>query len=62
MACPLAAGAPARLVAGKQTLLGMARDQKRSDAMVKLALSTALPLRFSARFEGSGILRSMGQS
>lgn len=57
MACPLAAGALARAVAGNRRLLRMVRDQKRSDAIVKLALSTALPLGFGARFEGSGILR-----
>lgn len=57
MACPVATGALARFLAAKPRILAMVRDQKRSDAIVKLALTTAIALGLGATFEGSGILR-----
>jgi subtilisin len=56
MACPVATGALARLLARHPKILRMARDQKRSDAIIKLARGTAAPLGFGVRFEGSGFL------
>lgn len=55
MACPVITGAVARLLSRQPKLLAMDRDQKRSDAIVKLALQ-ATPLGFGATFEGAGCL------
>lgn len=56
MACPVATGALARVLARNTRILGMSRDQKRSDAIVRLALKTSRLLGFGARFEGAGVL------
>ncbi len=56
MACPVATGALARLLANNVRVLHMERDQKRSDAIIKLALSSAQTLGLRPVFEGSGIL------
>lgn len=55
MACPVATGVLARELARNRRLLGMDRNQKRSDAIVKLALTTARSLGFGAAFEGAGV-------
>lgn len=55
MACPVTTGALARLLSRQPKVLAMDRDQKRSDAIVKLALQ-AQPLGFGASFEGAGCL------
>lgn len=57
MACPVATGALARALAGKPKVLGMDRNQKRSDAIVKLALTAVQGLGFGVSFEGAGLLR-----
>lgn len=56
MACPTATGALARILARNRKVLGMERNQKRSDAIVKLALDAAGRLGFGAKFEGAGLL------
>lgn len=54
MACPVMTGAVAVRLAANARVLRMDRNQKRSDAIVKLALSAARTLGFGARFEGAG--------
>ena len=56
MACPVATGALARMLGKNSKILKMDRDQKRSDAIIKLALTGAKTLGFRPVFEGSGIL------
>lgn len=56
MACPAITGSLARVLARQTRILGMARDQKRSDAIIHLALKTADELGFGATFEGAGLL------
>lgn len=56
MACPVLTGVLARQLGRNHKILGMARDQKRSDAIVKLALTAAQSLGFGAAFEGAGVL------
>jgi subtilisin family serine protease len=56
MACPVATGAIARLLATNAKILAMDRTQKRSDSIIKLALSKASSLGLGAHFEGAGCL------
>lgn len=56
MSCPAVTGTLARLLARSPKILGMERNQKRSDAVVKLALDAARSLGLGATFEGAGIL------
>lgn len=56
MACPAATGAAARLLAGKQEVLNMPRDQARSDAMAKAILQSIKNLGFPAHLQGSGLI------
>lgn len=56
MACPVTTGALARLLGRNVKILGMDRDQKRSDAIVKLALNATQRMGFGAKFEGAGLL------
>lgn len=56
MACPAVTGALARVLARQSRILNLARDQKRSDAIIHLALKTAEELGFGATFEGAGLL------
>ncbi|CAM3716884.1 S8 family peptidase [Paracidovorax anthurii] len=56
MACPVATGALARQLGRHARILGMERNQKRSDAIIKLALNTAGDLGFGPGFEGAGLL------
>lgn len=56
MACPAATGALARILAGQRAILTADRNQKRSDAIIKLALSKPQLLGFGPTFEGAGIL------
>jgi subtilisin family serine protease len=56
MACPVATGAIARLLAKNTKILRMDRTQERSDAIIKLAGSRAKTLGFDAGFEGAGLL------
>ena len=55
MACPAVVGFAARLLAGLPAVLGMARDQARSDAMAKAVLLAAKRRGFPATFEGNGL-------
>jgi subtilisin family serine protease len=56
MACPAITGSLARTLGKHARILTMSRDQKRSDAIVQLALKTASELGFGASFEGAGLL------
>lgn len=56
MACPAVTGALARLLARQSRIMAMARDQKRSDAIIHLALKAAAEMGFGATFEGAGLL------
>lgn len=56
MACPATTGALARLLGRTPKILGMDRDQKRSDAIVELALNATQLMGFGAKFEGAGLL------
>jgi len=56
MACPAITGSLARVLARQTRILNMARDQKRSDAIIHLALKAAAELGFGATFEGAGLL------
>lgn len=56
MACPAVTGALARLLARQSRIMNMTRDQKRSDAIIHLALKAAAELGFGATFEGAGLL------
>lgn len=57
MACPAATGAAARLLAQLPNVLGMARDQARSDAMAGAVLRAAATLGLPAELQGSGMIR-----
>ena len=56
MACPAVTGAAAKLLAAQPALLGMTRDQSRSDAIAGAVLQAAKSLGFAASFEGQGLL------
>jgi subtilisin len=56
MACPAVTGAAARLIATKPAVLGMARDEARSDRIVHEILSAAKTLGFAANLQGQGAL------
>lgn len=56
MACPVTTGALARLLGRNPKILGMDRDQERSDAIVKLALNATRLMGFGPKFEGAGLL------
>jgi subtilisin family serine protease len=57
MAAPAITGAVARLLAKETRILTAARDQERSDAIVALALRSAVSLGFGPEFEGAGLVR-----
>ncbi len=57
MACPAVTGRAGVLLAGRADLLAMARDERRSDAMVQALLASAGALGFGALFEGQGMVR-----
>ncbi|HAB16052.1 MAG TPA: hypothetical protein DCE44_06350 [Verrucomicrobiales bacterium] len=56
MACPAVVGAAARMLGGRPDLLGLKRDQARSDAIVAAVLQGAKQLGFGGIFEGQGLL------
>jgi minor extracellular protease Epr len=56
MAAPAMTGCLARALAREAALLSRARDQTRSDAIVKLALQTATSLGFPVAYQGRGLL------
>ncbi len=55
MACPAATGLAARLLATRADILGLARDQTRSDAMAKALLQGAKSLGLGLIYEGQGL-------
>ena len=55
MACPAATGRAAQLLAKRPDILGLSRDQARSDTMASLILENAGSLGFDATFEGQGL-------
>jgi subtilisin len=60
MACPAVTGVAARLLSmpSNATILGMPRDQARSDAMAQFLLKSARRLGFGPTFEGRGLPRT----
>lgn len=54
MACPAVTGAVARLLGRRPALLGAARDQQRSDAILQLVFGAARVLGFGPEYEGYG--------
>lgn len=55
MACPAVTGRAAQVLATQPGLLNMARNQARSDAIIKALLQSARPLGFGPPFEGQGL-------
>jgi subtilisin len=55
MACPAVTGFTARLLAGLPAVLGMPRDQARSEHLAKVVLLSARRRGFPAGFEGNGL-------
>lgn len=55
MACPAVTGVTAKLLAAHPNVLGMSRDQTRSNAIAQLLLQAAKPLGFGPVFEGQGL-------
>lgn len=55
MATPAVTGFAARLLAGKQAILGMPRNASRSNAMTQELFATAKLLGFGKEFEGQGL-------
>jgi subtilisin len=56
MACPAVVGMSARIIAQSPDVLGMPRNQERSDAIGRSAFLAARLLGFGATFEGRGLL------
>jgi subtilisin len=56
MASPAVTGLMARLLSREPALLAADRDQQRSDAILKLAYVTAVPIGFGNEYEGSGLI------
>jgi subtilisin len=57
MACPAAVGMAARLLAARPDILGMPRDQARSDAMAQVIMDSGVLFGFGATYEGHGFPR-----
>jgi subtilisin len=57
MACPAVTGAAAKLLSTRADVLGLNRDQARSDAMMQALLRDARALGFGPTFEGQGLPR-----
>ena len=55
MACPAVVGFGARLLAGLPNVLGMPRDEARSDAIAKAILQSAKDRGFEAKLQGNGL-------
>lgn len=58
MACPVATGVAARLLAARPDLLKMPRNADRSAAIIRFLVAKAKGLGFGATFEGNGMLMS----
>jgi subtilisin len=57
MACPAATGIAAKLLAIRPDILGMQRNQERSDAMAQVLLQAAKSLGFGSVYEGQGLAK-----
>jgi minor extracellular protease Epr len=58
MASPAVAGLIARMLASKQDIYNMNRDQERSDEIIRLALQSAQPIGWGLDYEGQGFIRT----
>ena len=56
MACPAITGAAARVLSQNSAVIGMPRDQARSNAIISLLVSNTTPRGFGAIFEGRGLI------
>lgn len=56
MACPMAAGAAARLLSAEPDILGMPRNAARAEAMVRFLATKVRLMGFGPTFEGIGML------
>ncbi|MFL5741463.1 MAG: S8 family serine peptidase [Flavisolibacter sp.] len=56
MACPAAVGMAARLLSGQTAILGLPRNQQRTDEMQKFLATKIRSMGFGANFEGKGML------
>ncbi len=56
MACPAAVGISARLLSSRPDILGLPRNQQRTDGMLKFLSVHIKSLGFNATFEGKGML------
>lgn len=62
MACPAVAGLIARLLSATPELLSAERNQQRSDDIIKMANSHAVPIGFGPEYEGAGLIdQNQGQ-
>ena len=57
MACPAVAAMVARLLSANPVILGMARNQERSDAILQLAFQAAHPMGFAPQYVGNGWIK-----
>ncbi|MBA3773269.1 MAG: S8 family serine peptidase [Ramlibacter sp.] len=57
MACPAATAMVARLLSADAAVRGMARNQERSDAILKMAFQAARSLGFGPQYEGNGWIK-----
>jgi subtilisin len=55
MACPAVTGLAAKVLSTRSNILGMGRNQNRSDAMAKALLQAARSLGFGPKYEGQGL-------
>ncbi|KGJ05165.1 fervidolysin. Serine peptidase. MEROPS family S08A [Paracoccus halophilus] len=56
MACPAVAGLVSRLLSRNPDILSAERNQQRSDDIIKMANSHAVPIGFGAEYEGAGLI------
>ena len=55
MACPAVTGAAARLLSANSSVLSMARNAARSEAIIELVYSKCKPRGFGPNYEGHGL-------
>lgn len=56
MACPAVAGLFARLLSRDPEILSAERNQQRSDDIIRMANSKAVPIGFGPEYEGAGLI------
>lgn len=56
MACPAVAGLFARLLSREPAMLSAERNQQRSDDIIRMANSKAVPVGFGPEYEGAGLI------